>query len=190
MRIFGRLVKPLCLCKARKIGQHCNRYISGKVLDVGAGRCLIAKELHEKYNTDITCIDIADLNETDMKLIVYDGKKIPFPDSKFDTILIVYVLHHCENPVKVLKECKRVCKNGGSIIIFEDFGFILVSALFDILANKMHNVNTPLNFKSVGEWKKIFSGLGMKIERIENGVERQVFYPFVEHKMFVLKVNK
>ncbi len=190
MKIFSRIVRPLCLQKARKIGLHCGKYIKGKVLDVGAGRCYIAKELHDKYNADVTGIDIDDLNETGMKLIVYDGKRIPFGNSRFGTVLLVYVLHHCEYPEKVLKECIRVCKNGGRIIIFEDFGFILVSAFLDILANRMHNVDTPLNFKSHDEWKRVFNSLDLEIERVESGVERQWFYPFVEHKMFVLKVKK
>lgn len=186
MKLFNRLVKPMCLCKARKVGAHCGPYVKGKVLDVGAGRCLIAKELQDKYNVSVTCIDIDDLNQTDLKLIVYDGKTIPFPPGSFDTILLVYVLHHCDDPVAVLEECRRVCRKGGRIIIFEDFGFILVSAALDMLANKMHNVDTPLNFKSRGEWERIFRGLGLDVEAVESGVEKQVFYPFVEHKMFVL----
>lgn len=190
MSIFKRLVRPLCLCKAREIGKHCGKFVRGNVLDVGAGRCLIAKELQENYNVKVTCIDVSDLNETDMKLILYDGKKIPFRNNEFDTVLLVYVLHHCDNPLNVLKECRRICRIGGRIIIFEDFGFLLFTKFLDILANKMHNVKTPMNFKSREEWKRIFNNLNLKIDYIENGVEKQVFYPFVEHTMFVLKVKK
>ncbi|MBI2578449.1 MAG: class I SAM-dependent methyltransferase [Candidatus Aenigmarchaeota archaeon] len=190
MNLFSTLVKPLCLCKAKKIGKHCGPYVNGRVLDVGSGRCLIAKELQENYNVRMTCIDVDDLNETSLPLIVYDGKKIPFGGGRFDTVLLVYVLHHCEDPVAVLKECRRVCKNGGKIIIFEDFGFIWLTYFMDIVANRLHNVATPLNFRSRKEWEKTFRRLGFSLIYSEDGVEKQVFYPFVEHTMFVLRVRK
>ena len=41
-----------------------------------------------------------------------------FKDNFFDSAIIAYVLHHCDDPVSVLKEAKRVCR--GNIIIFED----------------------------------------------------------------------
>ncbi|MBI4153742.1 class I SAM-dependent methyltransferase, partial [Candidatus Woesearchaeota archaeon] len=143
MELFNRLVRPLCLCKAGKIADHSGEFVKGRVLDVGAGRCLIAKELADRYGADITCIDISDLNETDLPMIVYDGKKIPFGNNKFDTVLIVYVLHHCEDPVKVLKECVRVCRGGGRIIIFEDTGLNLPTYVFDWIGNKLHHVEAP-----------------------------------------------
>ena len=190
MKISNRLVKPLCLCKSRKIAERCGNFLSGRIIDVGAGRCYIAKELKSKYSKDITCVDIDDLNETDMKLAVYDGKKLPHRNNSFDTALLVYVLHHCENPVETLKDVARVVKKGGKIIIFEDFGFILFTHALDWLSNKMHNVDAPLHFKKYNEWVSLFKDLNLEIIDIRHGVERQVFYPFAEHKMFVLKVKK
>ncbi len=189
MRIFSVLVKPLVLSKARKITNHCRKFVSGKVLDVGAGRCYIAKHIQERCNVNVTCIDIDNLNETDLKLIVYDGKKIPFASGTFNTVLIVYVLHHCKNPIDVLKECRRVCKKGGKIIIFEDIGYKFPTYVFDLLGNKLHNVEAPLNFKKHDEWLRIFKDLNLKLVYLEKGVEKQVFYPCVGHTMFVLEVK-
>lgn len=190
MKLFNRFVRPLCLCKARKIVDHCGRFLGGKILDVGAGRCYIAKEIQTRLNADISCIDVSDLNETDLTLVVYDGEKIPYETSTFDTVLLVYVMHHCRDPLSTLKECIRVTKPGGKIIIFEDFGFILFNYILDWVSNKLHSVDAPLNFRTREEWRQTFGGLGMEIAHVENGVERQVFYPFVEHTMFVLKVRK
>lgn len=190
MKLFSALARPLCLCKARKIGEHCGPYVKGKLLDVGAGRCYISSELQQKYGVDVTCIDVDDLNETGMKLIVYDGRKIPFGGGSYDTVLLAYVLHHCEDPVAVLKECRRVCRKNGRIIIFEDCGFTAITAAFDIIANRLHNVKTPLNFRKEDEWKRIFRSMGLSVLRVQRGVERQIFYPFVEHTMFVLEVKK
>lgn len=180
----------MAFCKAKKISDHCGRFVRGKTLDFGAGRCLIAKKLKEQFNANIECLDVDDLNETDMKLIVYDGKKIPFKNNTFDTVLIVYVLHHCPDPEESLKEIRRVCKKNGRVIVFEDFGFTVFVKAMDILVNKLHGVKTPLHFKKRDEWMKIFSKLDMELERMENKVEKQIFYPFVEHSMFVLRVRK
>lgn len=190
MKLFNRVVRPLCLCKAGKIADHCERFIGGKVLDMGAGRCYIARELQQRCNADVTCIDVADLNETDMNLTVYDGKKLPYKSNAFDTALLVYVLHHCEDPLATLEECKRVIKGDGKIIIFEDFGFILFNYVLDWISNKLHNVRAPLNFKSREGWMDAFGTLGLELVSMESGVERQWFYPFVEHTMFVLRVKK
>lgn len=190
MKLFNRLVKPLCLCKAGKIADHCGSFLHGDVLDVGAGRCYIAKEIQQRHGNRVSCIDVADLNETDMPLKVYDGNRIPYKNSSFDTAILVYVLHHCENPLDVLKECVRVVRKGGKIIIFEDFGFILFTFALDWVSNKLHNVDAPLNFKKEHEWLDVFKGLGLDVIHVRRGVERQVFYPFTEHTMFVLKVKK
>jgi len=190
MNLFTRLVRPLCLCKAQKITKHCRRFVKGRVIDIGAGRCYIAKEIQDVCNVDVACIDIDDLNETDLNLIVYDGRNIPYKSNSFDTSLIVYVLHHCKDPEAVLRECIRVCKNNGRIIIFEDVGFKFPTYVFDWIGNKLHNVEAPLNFKSLEEWKKLFKRLNLGIVHIERGVEKQVFYPLVGHTMFVLKVKK
>jgi ubiquinone/menaquinone biosynthesis C-methylase UbiE len=191
MRLFDRLVKPMCLVKADKISRCCERFVKGRTLDFGAGRCYIARELKERYNADITCLDIDNkLNETKMKLVVYDGKIIPFRSNIFDTVLIVYVLHHCTDPIESLKECIRVCRNGGRIIIFEDVGMTIQTYFMDWIANKLHNVKAPLNFKKRKDWLSLFNNLGLEVEHVEDGVERQIFYPFVGHSMFVLKVKK
>lgn len=190
MKLFNKIVRPLCFCKARKIADHCGRFVAGKVLDVGAGRCYIAKEIKTRFNLDVACVDVDNLNETDLKLDIYDGKRLPYKSGKFDTVLLVYVLHHCENPVEVLKECARVAKKGGKVIVFEDFGFILATYALDWISNKLHNVKAPLNFKSELEWKDVFRSVGLELVHTDHGVERQFFYPFTEHKMFVLKVRK
>lgn len=182
--ILDRALEPLLLVKAEKIFSHCKKYISGRMLDVGAGRCFIAKKIQSSKAAKVTCIDINDLSRSGMKVVVYDGENIPFKDNEFDSALIAYVLHHCSNPVKVLKEARRVCK--GNIVIFEDKP-AKITKFMDFLSNWFRNVDTPFKFKTEKEWKKIFKRLGLRIVAVEHNVEREWFYPFVEHVMFVVR---
>ena len=49
---------------------------------------------------------------------VYDGNSLPISDSKFNTVLLLTVLHHTNKPEIVLKEAVRVSKE--RLIVMED----------------------------------------------------------------------
>jgi len=185
MSLFELIIRPLLLTKAKKINDCCKEFLKGKVLDVGAGRCYIAMEIKTKNKVEVTCLDVKDLSQTDMKVVVYDGKKIPFKNNEFDTVLVAYVLHHCKEPLKVLKEITRVCK--GNILIFEDTKPSPFTNIMDFLSNKMRGVETPFKFKIEQEWISIFRKLNLKIVAVKHNVEKEWFYPLVEHTMFVVR---
>lgn len=185
MRFFELAIKPLLLIKAKKINGYCKWFLKGKVLDVGAGRCYIAREIQDKNNVKITCLDIKDLSQTGMKVVVYNGKKIPFKNNQFDTALVAYVLHHCKDTLKVLEEVIRVCK--GNIIIFEDTNPSYFTKIMDFLSNKLRGVETPFKFRTEKEWVGVFKKLNLKIVAVKHNVEREWFYPFVEHTMIVVR---
>ncbi len=44
-------------------------------------------------------------------------QELPLPDNEFDCILILAVLEHLEHPQEVIRECHRVLKPGGRLII-------------------------------------------------------------------------
>ncbi len=182
-------ISPLCRIKAEKVVSACSNWLQGKVVDVGAGRCYIAQKIQQDLGHQVYPVDIDDLNETDMKLKIYNGRNLPFKKHSFDTALLVYVLHHCESPEDTLKECRRVAKK--RVIIFEDFGPVALTHIFDYIANKiLHKVESPLNFRSEDEWVKTFTRLGFKIVHVKHGVEKEWFYPFVSHTMFVLEKSR
>ena len=181
--ILKNVYKKLCINKAEKICNACSDYVIGSVLDVGSGRGYIAKEIFKRGNK-VQCLDIKGYNLTKLPLKIYDGKKIPFKANSFDTIMVCYVLHHANDPIKLLKECIRV--SGKRIIIFEDNADSPLTKILDVLFNKLHGVETPLPYKRFNDWVKEFKKLNLKIIKIKRGVEKQWFYPGVEHFMFVL----
>ena len=50
---------------------------------------------------------------------VIDATNMDFSDSSIDIIIASHAIHHLYNPAKFFKECKRVLKNNGLILICE-----------------------------------------------------------------------
>ncbi len=46
-----------------------------------------------------------------------DAKRLPFADGSFDVVFSNTILHHIEEPVRLLAEARRVLKPGGALLI-------------------------------------------------------------------------
>lgn len=93
-----------------------------KVLDIGCNSGEFIKYLKEKKGCDVYGVDISakviDLCKAKglENVQVVDAEKLPFPDSTFDYVTLMEVLEHLHDPVKYLKEIRRVLKKTGSLI--------------------------------------------------------------------------
>ena len=94
---------------------------------------------------------------------VYDGDRIPFVDKSFDWVTIVDVLHHTDDPARVLAECSRVAKLGVVIKdhLREGFGAFPTLRLMDWVGNRGHDVRLPYNYLSKAEWDAVFEKIGV-----------------------------
>ena len=113
-KIVGLIVNPFYFAR-KGLYESISQLISnlhGKLLDIGCGT---------KPYKDICSVDeyigleIADGANRNNKHadVFYDGKKFPFPDKTFDSILISQVFEHVFNPEEFLQEFNRVTKMGG-----------------------------------------------------------------------------
>ncbi|MDU5722716.1 MAG: methyltransferase domain-containing protein [Clostridium butyricum] len=96
--------------------------ISITAIDFSEGMLQKAREKAEKYNKNVT-------------LIQMDAQDMKFPDNTFDTIFTTCVYCSVPDPVKWLKEMRRVCKPNGKIIMIEHVRseMWLLGAVMDIL---------------------------------------------------------
>jgi SAM-dependent methyltransferase len=98
----------------------------GDVLDVGSGDGAAAAAL-APYCKSLTCIDtnprlIAAATERlarfgSVKAEVGDAHELRFRDASFDAVLVFHTLTYAEHPGRVLKECARVLRPGGRLVL-------------------------------------------------------------------------
>jgi ubiquinone/menaquinone biosynthesis C-methylase UbiE len=89
--------------------------ISGRFLDIGCGHNDVVKAYKASGRGDGTGVDVYPWEGCD--LVVEDTAKLPFQNGEFDTVAIIAALNHIPNRGDVLKECARVLKPGGRIIL-------------------------------------------------------------------------
>lgn len=102
--------------------------LHGDVLEVGVGT---GKNIqYYPDNINVTAIDFSEMMlekakekekkfNKKVKLVHMDAQNMEFPDNSFDCVFTTCVFCSVPDPLKGLKEIKRVCKCDGKIIMIE-----------------------------------------------------------------------
>jgi len=94
-----------------------------RVLDVGCGNCwtnqLFSKTSVEHFGIDISenALKRAEKKGVIVKKVNLDSDPIPFEDNFFDLVLCSDIIEHTLYPENILREARRVLKEGGSLIV-------------------------------------------------------------------------
>jgi len=115
-----------------KLIDRMQAYSPQSVLDIGSGLGGLMRLAGERLNLSITGLDITHgLNQINQRLtalsckdtcsslITGDAHSLPFADQTFDLIIFQHSLLNMPDDVRVLKECQRILKTGGRIIMHE-----------------------------------------------------------------------
>jgi SAM-dependent methyltransferase len=158
-------------------------------LDVGAGSGEMAAAIVQRRNEFVASgVDIFIRPKTFIPISKYDGSTLPFNDNSFDVITIVDVLHHCENPVKVLKECARVSKQ---FLVVKDHVCDseidrMILSFMDWVGNRAHGVKLPYNYLSSDSW---YAAIASAKLDIINSVDSIHIYPLLIDYFFGGKLH-
>jgi SAM-dependent methyltransferase len=93
---------------------------SGKVLDVGGKKDNKRGEFRPQLD-NVESWEYLNIDSDSKPDYLCSAEDIPVEDNTFDYIILTDVLEHLENPIDVLKECKRVLKANGTIVITMPF---------------------------------------------------------------------
>ncbi len=96
--------------------------LSGKwILDLGCGNGCYTTELSRRgawtCGVDIQISNLRQFREL-IARVQAAGEKLPFAEGSFDAVTMIEVLEHTNDDAAVLRECLRVLRPGGQLILF------------------------------------------------------------------------
>ena len=156
-------------------------HLSGRVLDVGCG----TNELLQRYRQesddpaaiDSVGIDVFDWPGAD--LLVEDSSDLPYEDHSFDTVAFVASLNHIPNRGEVLRECRRLIRPGGLVI---------VTMLPPRLSWAWHQVRRPWDADQIERGMQPGEVYGLTRGQVDELLVEAGFQP-MEHRRFMLHIN-
>lgn len=139
------------------------------LLEIGAGKGHVARALREAVALQIELVDVVDYNETELNLKVYDGVNLPFGDKAFDFSLLVFVLHHTQDPSVLLGEALRVSRHGVVVVENHVEGRLrqAVTRMVDSIPHFQYGVPICYRAMPLADWQVFFSSLGTAPELLD-----------------------
>ena len=135
-----------------------------KVLDVGCGSGFIAHHLSAMLGAGVIGTDLGSRAEASIDYQRYDGRQFPVPDDSFDAVTLCYVLHHAQDVKLMLNEIRRVLREGGLAVIYEDIPRTWWDKGVCWIHNRQWRGRTgPCTFRLESEWRKLFEASGFEI---------------------------
>jgi SAM-dependent methyltransferase len=118
----------------------------------------------------------------------FDGRSIPLDDGAMDVVMLVDVLHHADDPHRLLAEAKRVA---GRAIVLKDVtplgpGSDATLRFMDWVGNARHGVPLPYDFWTQEQWRSAFAGLDLSVEAVKR---RLSLYPWPANLLFEKRMH-
>jgi ubiquinone/menaquinone biosynthesis C-methylase UbiE len=150
-----------------------------QIIDIGAGKGHLAREMAERFDARVTMVDVARYNQTDLPLTVCDSRALAFADNSFDYAILSFVLHHCIEPEAILSEALRVARR--AIVIENDVRGKIRGALtraIDSLPAVQYGTPPCHIVRTREEWLEFFSNFAEARVLKEFGLEFGFFKCF------------
>ena len=111
----------------RRIGRELR--LAGRVLDIGCGSCDLVQYLAQTYHQEVTGVDISSKSFPKrsrfrtggrVHCISKDARHLDLAkDESIDAVVTMWALHEMAHPFDILRECRRVLRPGGEILVVD-----------------------------------------------------------------------
>jgi SAM-dependent methyltransferase len=184
-KLLSKLVEWSDSVRAGRLVRILKPHLPGRTLDVGCWNGDVTRHL----GAGSVGIDIVMPPNPSVPVTLFDGKKIPFGDGEFDTVLCCTVLHHAADQDALLAEMKRV---GRRIVVLEDDFDDLFHRISVLL---LHRIASPIvgmpyrsdGFRHVQGWRDLFGKHGLRIVCCQRHPGVMPAWPLLRHNLFVLE---
>lgn len=138
----------------------------GTVLDVGAGDGEVGFALAgQRPDVRVEGIDVLVRENSRIPVRPFDGATIPFDDRSIDTVLLIDVLHHTDDPTAVLRDAARVARR--AVVVKDhlaDDALALPTLRFmDRVGNRRYGVRIPYNYFTRAMWDTAIARAGLTV---------------------------
>lgn len=180
--IYDLMEKPVEHLRYAKWRKEFLSELSGRVLEIGVGT---GKNLqYYPDSCEVVGIDISEKmlghakkrleGRENISLFIMDAENLAFRDNSFDYVITTFVLCSIPDPVKSLKEMRRVCRPDGEVINVEHMRsnnrlISLTEDIFNPVTRGLTGVN--INRETVENVKKA----GLNVVEVRNLALKDVF---------------
>jgi len=116
---WKKMMRPVFQRSVRLITRYKEK---GKLLDVGTGFGFFLSDMRNQ-GWEVEGVEISekgmDYGRKTLNLRIHPGplEEVGFPENEFDVITAFYVIEHLSNPMLFLKECYRILKPRGLLLL-------------------------------------------------------------------------
>ena len=142
-----------------------------RVLDVGCGTGALGQALMNSLQCPpaIHVEGLERVRRGNEAIVVheYDGVTMPMADTSVDVVMLADVIHHEEDPLRLLSEAKRVARR---IVIIKDhrLGAFFAQqriSLLDWAANAPYGVPCLYRYNTLPQWTEWYKKLGLAVRQ-------------------------
>ena len=168
--LMARMHAPVYRSRLRAlVGEVSTRLPAGaRVLDVGCGSGALGRAIMDDPRTPggvrVEGLERVVREGCAIPVTAYDGGRMPFEDGAFDAVIVADVLHHEQEPDRLLAECARVSSR---LVIVKDHqvrGPLARQriALIDWLANAPYGVPCLFRYNTPEGWRETSARHGLR----------------------------
>lgn len=162
-----------------------------EILDVGCGNGYIAQHLAGLLGSYVMGIDVDGAPEAPINFRRFDGKDFPASDHSFEAVLFCYVLHHAQDASALLSEVRRVLRDDGLVVVYEDIPATRWDRFICGIHNRKWRGRTgECTFRNEAGWREAFAEAGFEIVQQRTLSRwRKLVHPVRRH-FFLLRLNR
>ncbi len=148
-----------------------------RVLDVGCGNGTLGRAIMDAPDCPkgvvVEGLERAVRGGEPIKVHAYDGVSMPMPDDSYDMVIVADVLHHEQDPERLLRECRRVTRR---LVVIKDHqvkGLLAQQRIsfMDWAANAPYGVPCLYRYNTPSQWAQVPRTLGMGVAKEHSGMD-------------------